>query len=1085
MKRTAFILLLLACLLPAFGQWHIDEDFEGITTLPAGWTIHDDGDGMTWRNIYDPDHAHSGSRVAFVDNYLPNQNADWLITPQVNVNAGDSLVFWTRSWISSENLKVFVSTTGTAIGNFSTQILNLQELGTTYQQFSHNLSAYAGQSIYIGFFWECEEYGILVDDVRVGHPLVITPELNLPESFTFNQGESLEVDFTPFIVATELSSTSLSWQPTEHVEVAAQGQTVTFSSPNWAGTETVHFTLQDLISGQTASDNVQVIVNPPPTVDLALTDILSPGAAAFLGSLFTPGVRLYNNGQSVWDNQVRLLMTITDNAGQTISSEELYHAAQLQPAESEDVSFPPVSLGVEGSYSITYLLDLEDEILDNNSISRTFEVILRVSQGGPDAFGYRYIDSTAENGPAFDWIDISATGTSTVMYGVDQWSGDDNFSEPIPLGFDFPFYGNVYTSAYVDTNGEILLEPNNWYEEFPGNGWDSDGNIFNYVYPIPGFAAMPGLIAVYWDDLFVEQGTGDIYFQTFGASPDRYTVIQWHNLRFAAGSGATSLLDFEVILHESGEIVMQYLSTATGQTGSNVPHDNGRSSTVALQNASADIGICYLREIVQNSQYMGVEPPGNLLFDGLAVRFYSGPDEQPPLITHTALGNTFETDLELEARVLDVSPLAQVEVYYSTSETWSNVAGTPSGENNYSFNLPPQTAGNTLKYYIRAQDSLGNTGYLPEDAPGEYFSFQLLPGDNCEVLLAYSGSQDYQRVELPLYQARLDSLNITYDTYNWEEYDSYSFPASYKTILAYASTGGSGVKGETFASALMGFLDQGTVSAPKNLFLASDGWASGQHGHHNDYPQTKLLNGYLRTWYAPTGGGGGTNGLAGPDVYTYVDGTILCRPASPIGVPWEEYPVYANSPDCIFSYETCPDWYADEMPYPEIGAVNAFTFEDGPIDGHAYLYNGVCATAVELPIYKAFYFSFDYSQLTDPQQSAAFLADLMDWFGVETAAQDNLATPPAFALLGNHPNPFNPSTSIKFSLAKASRAELNVYNIKGQKVKTLANSLFQAGNHTLVWDGCSDEGENLASGVYLLRMEAGKFRQTRKMTIMK
>jgi len=91
--------------------------------------------------------------------------------------------------------------------------------------------------------------------------------------------------------------------------VAAQGQTVTFSSPNWAGTETVHFTLQDLISGQTASDNVQVIVNPPPTVDLALTEILSPGAAAFLGSPFTPGVRLYNNGQNLWDNQVRLLMT--------------------------------------------------------------------------------------------------------------------------------------------------------------------------------------------------------------------------------------------------------------------------------------------------------------------------------------------------------------------------------------------------------------------------------------------------------------------------------------------------------------------------------------------------------------------------------------------------------------------------------------------------------------------------------------------------------------------------------------------------------------------------------------------------------
>lgn len=118
------------------------------------------------------------------------------------------------------------------------------------------------------------------------------------------------------------------------------------------------------------------------------------------------------------------------------------------------------------------------------------------------------------------------------MYGVNAFNGDDNFSEPIPLGFNFPFYGIGYSTAYVDINGEILLAPNTWYTEYPDNGWGNDGNMFNYMYPIPGYSAMPGLIAVYWDDLHCDQGTGDIYFQSFGEEPNRYCVIQWHNLRF-------------------------------------------------------------------------------------------------------------------------------------------------------------------------------------------------------------------------------------------------------------------------------------------------------------------------------------------------------------------------------------------------------------------------------------------------------------------------------------------------------------------------------------------------------------------------
>ncbi len=223
-------------------QWHIDENFDSLTGLPAGWTTYDDGDGMSWRNLNNASHAYSGTRAAFCDNYFPNQNADWLITPQLTIANGDSLKFYTRSWISTENLKVYVSTTGTAISNFGTLIVNLQNIGTTYQLASCNLSAYAGQNIYIGFLWNCVNYGILIDDIKIGQPLVITPELNLPPSFSFFQGDSLNIDFTPYIVCSDIGSASLSVAAPQSVSVSITGRMVHFSSPDWHGTEQLVFT---------------------------------------------------------------------------------------------------------------------------------------------------------------------------------------------------------------------------------------------------------------------------------------------------------------------------------------------------------------------------------------------------------------------------------------------------------------------------------------------------------------------------------------------------------------------------------------------------------------------------------------------------------------------------------------------------------------------------------------------------------------------------------------------------------------------------------------------------------------------------
>lgn len=88
-------------------------------------------------------------------------------------------------------------------------------------------------------------------------------------------------------------------------------------------------------------------------------------------------------------------------------------------------------------------------------------------------------------------------------------------------------------------------------------------------------------------------------------------------------------------------------------------------------------------------------------------------------------------------------------------------------------------------------------------------------------------------------------------------------------------------------------------------------------------------------------------------------------------------------------------------------------------------------------------------------------------------------------LAGNYPNPFNPETTLRFSTAAAGPVSLDIYNIKGQRVRSLLKENRPAGNHSVVFNGLDDSGRPLASGVYFQRMQAGKFSATRKMILLK
>lgn len=93
--------------------------------------------------------------------------------------------------------------------------------------------------------------------------------------------------------------------------------------------------------------------------------------------------------------------------------------------------------------------------------------------------------------------------------------------------------------------------------------------------------------------------------------------------------------------------------------------------------------------------------------------------------------------------------------------------------------------------------------------------------------------------------------------------------------------------------------------------------------------------------------------------------------------------------------------------------------------------------------------------------------------------------PGEFALGQNYPNPFNPSTAISYQLAAAGEVELSVYNLLGQKVRTLAKGKQAAGYYTVNWDGRNDGGGAAASGIYIYKIVAGDFTAFRKMLLIK
>jgi hypothetical protein len=204
--------------------------------------------------------------------------------------------------------------------------------------------------------------------------------------------------------------------------------------------------------------------------------------------------------------------------------------------------------------------------------------------GGPDLFGYTWIDSNEPDGPEFIWNDISTTGTL-----VNNWAAtgiypavDEGKAGPFSLGFSFKYYGIEYSDIWFCSNGFVS------FVDITDAGMSND--------PIPEADLPNCLVAGIWDDLDGKT-TGKVYYKQ---EADKF-IVQYDNWPgYYSGTGPFT---FQYIIHKSGKILIYYNTISGSST----------SATVGIENHQGNDGL----QVVRNAVY---------LQNNLALQFSADPE---------------------------------------------------------------------------------------------------------------------------------------------------------------------------------------------------------------------------------------------------------------------------------------------------------------------------------------------------------------------------------------------------------------------------------------------------------------------------
>ncbi|MFH1866178.1 MAG: FlgD immunoglobulin-like domain containing protein [Candidatus Eisenbacteria bacterium] len=421
------------------------------------------------------------------------------------------------------------------------------------------------------------------------------------------------------------------------------------------------------------------------------------------------------------------------------------------------------------------------------------------------------------------------------------------------------------------------------------------------------------------------------------------------------------------------------------------------------------------------------------------------------------------------------------------------------------WNVPPPTTeivpGAEIRYYFEATDGAGNTCTHPKNAPEAYYEFSILPimgsvADPAVLLVDKHGrttpgeDRRHRHTSERYFREALDILGFEYDVFDvnvpsgsiLSDGPDSSGMKYYDTQIWFTNEFDAYTIREFDQRNLIEWLGESLEGKERNLLLTGNdiGYELIQNG--------KDTLGFYEEWLATEY----VQNSAG----TYEDTMPVLRDAAG-GFDFMTF----DDRECHLWDALCPWPYYYDVVQPDSAAEGAELVAEYVTADMAFWPAGVAYTHPTMAyqtVNLGFGIEFMVGDLlpnghytTGCPDRVDLMANIMEYFGKTPTGPPTGADESVFANRLDHarPNPFNPRTTIEYSVAVPGRMTLRIYDLAGRAVRTLVDRDVEAGAHKIVWDGTTDAGWRAASGVYFLKMEArgpaDAFRANRKLVLLK
>ncbi len=585
--------------------------------------------------------------------------------------------------------------------------------------------------------------------------------------------------------------------------------------------------------------------------------------------------------------------------------------------------------------------------------------------GGPDDYGYSWVDNIGGGGPDYNWIDITQIGIP-----VDGLF-DDNVVGPFDIGFDFPYYWYTVNSVNIGSNGYISFSSTVSYSQ----DFDQIPNRNN-----PNNIVAPLACDL---DFTSPYGTNECYYYTNNA--DTF-IVSWIDVaEWRSPLVPNTEHTFQLILCASdSSITFQY-----GPQNGDWQNPDGATS-IGIEDLVGGTGLSYLYNL---------SPSNRVPVDGRAIRFYPEPDpdfvfedvgifgvmnmtsggEFRAVNNDVVLGGYIQNAGTVDIETVDIN--CKVKRSYWT-------------EYNETITLNDLAAGELRWVEFPLT-------YLPEEfEPHSVILKTMMPDD--------------------FYWNNSDTCELRIFTENIEQ------------DFAYADT-----------------------------MLQWTSWQGGDGGFGNEFMMPYRLTVSSMTSYLLSDG---------QEAYFFLLG------ADEEGNPDEEMVYFADTMAFADS-----GWITLDMPGEIVFEPNTKFFATVLSGGEGLQFGQDTSWPLSMRGWEQVgsYTPSRDRNTTDICTHVTGIAETV------TGIDDDTNIPYSFALNQNYPNPFNATTEIIFNTDKASDVSLEVYNIAGQKIKTLVDGRYTAGSHSVIWDGVNEAGTVVSSGVYFYKLNVDNQSETKKMVLIK